>query len=119
MRGFLLGVLEEAGRGDVGDVVAVEVHEGELEDETHEVVEVGLREGLGVEHFVEAAFRHAVVAGVEVEGWTAVLDDVAVDVFEPYYSYIFYFFENFFVKFCYCHHIQFYFFHNLLPNYFL
>ena len=78
--GFLLGVLEEARGGDVGDVVAVEVHEGELEDETHEVVEVGLREGLGVEHFVEAAFRHAVVAGVEVEGGTAVLDDVAVDV---------------------------------------
>ena len=80
MRGFLLRVLEEAGRGDVGDVVAVEVHEGELEDEAHEAVEVGGVERLGVEHLVEAALGHAVVAGVEVEGRAAVLDDVAVDV---------------------------------------
>jgi len=78
--GLLLRVLEDAGRGDVGDVVAVEVHEGELEDQAHEVVEVVLRERVGLEHLVEAALGHAVVARVEVEGRAAVLDDVAVDL---------------------------------------
>jgi len=78
--GLLLGILQNARCGDVGDVVAVEVHEGELEDETHEVVEVSRIECLGVEDLVEAALGHAVVAGIQLEGWTAVLDDVAVDV---------------------------------------
>jgi hypothetical protein len=78
--GLLLGILQNARCGDVGDVVAVELHEGELEDETHEVVEVSGIESLWVEHLLEAAFGHTVVAAVELEGWTAVLDDVAVDV---------------------------------------
>jgi len=77
---FLLRVLEETGRGDVGDVVAVEVHEGQLEHQAHQAVEVWLVERLRVEHLLEATLGHAVVAGVEVERGAAVLHDVAVDL---------------------------------------
>jgi len=80
VRGLLLRVLEQAGDRDVGDVVAVEVHEAEFEDEAHEHVEVGGVERLRLEHLVEAALGHAVVAGVELEGGLAVLHDVAVDL---------------------------------------
>jgi len=80
VRGLLLRVLEDARNRDVGDVVAVELHETEFEDETHQHVEVGGVQGLRVEHLVEAALGHAVVAGVEVERRFAVLDDVAVDL---------------------------------------
>jgi len=58
----------------------VEVHERELEDETHQVVEVVVGEGLGPQDLVEAALGHAVVAGVELERRAAVFDDVAVDL---------------------------------------
>jgi len=77
---FLLRILEDARGRNVGDVVPVELHERKLEDEAHKVVEVSRVENLWVEHLIEAALRHTVIARVEIEGWTAVLDDVAVDV---------------------------------------
>jgi len=77
---FLLGLLEQARRRDVSDVISVELHECQLENETHQVVEVIGVEDLRVKYLLETTLRHAVVAGVEVERRATVLDDVAVDV---------------------------------------
>jgi len=66
--GFLFGVLEDSGHRDVGQVVGVEVDEGELEDERGEAVEVVLvLDLLGLEALVEATLAEAVVARVELE----------------------------------------------------
>jgi len=77
---FLLGLLEQARRRDVSDVISVELHECQLENETHQVVEVIGVEDLRVKYLLETTLRHAVVARVELERRAAVLDDVAVDV---------------------------------------
>jgi len=77
---FLLGLLEQARRRDVGDVISVELHECQLENETHQVVEVIGVESLRLKYLLKTTLRHAVVAGVELERRAAVLDDVAVDV---------------------------------------
>lgn len=79
--GFLLGLLEDAGHRNVGQVVGVEVDEREFEDQRRQVVEVLLVLDLfGLQTFLEATLAQAVVARVQLEAGQSILYDVFSDL---------------------------------------
>lgn len=59
----------------------MELQETELEDQTHQIVEVLFTVHLlWLETFLETALGEAIVAGVKLEGRQVILNNVAIDV---------------------------------------
>lgn len=63
--GLLLRVAQQSRGCNVGNVVPVELHECQLEDQTHELVKVCIWQHLRVHHFLLTALAQSVVAGVQ------------------------------------------------------